>query len=459
MRSAIRFFVAVIVLALVTGTAAEKPIDDDLASETLELAEQVGLWIANSSVRTAEGTVWPDDALNPEVVSYDLASGVAGKVLFFIALYRATENPDYLELALGGADYLVTTLNDPGVFEGNQRRASLYSGISGIGVALAHVQPYARQEKYEVAIEKVSSLLSEWGIVDERGLHWSDEFNDLLFGDAGTILYLSWHAERTRDVRALALAHRGAQFLLSEAADAAVGKFWYFRRSKLFNLPNFSHGTAGVAYVLATVGAQVSDESLRLGAQAGFDYIRSIAEIEDDILRIPYGWGSDAWDGLYEFGWAHGLTGTISFFVRLQQTGIDAESASEYERMSRHTLQNIGLPNTPARPFAEPATSLDVRFGRAGVLSLASDWSVDDSASDEGTALRNDLWSHIARAAIRDERTAHWEIDAPEFMGGERAAYTGIFHGAAGMGLAILRMHARISGVRPYVDMPDNPIE
>lgn len=103
MRSAIRCFVAVIVLALVTATAAEKPIDDDLANGTLELAEQAGLWIANSSVRTAEGTVWPDDALNPEVVSYDLASGVAGKVLFFIALYRATENPDYLELALGGA--------------------------------------------------------------------------------------------------------------------------------------------------------------------------------------------------------------------------------------------------------------------------------------------------------------------------------------------------------------------
>lgn len=56
---------------------------------------------------------------------------------------------------------------------------------------------------------------------------------------------------------------------------------------------------------------------------------------------------------------------------------------------------------------------------------------------------------------MRGEGMAHWQVDAPEFMGGGRAAYTGIFHGASGIGLAVMRMHASMLGRRPYVGLPD----
>ena len=42
-------------------------------------------------------------------------------------------------------------------------------------------------------------------------------------------------------------------------------------------------------------------------------------------------------------------------------------------------------------------------------------------------------------------------------MGGGRAVYSGYFHGAAGIGIAILKLHAVISGCDPYVVMPDDP--
>jgi len=48
-------------------------------------------------------------------------------------------------------------------------------------------------------------------------------------------------------------------------------------------------------------------------------------------------------------------------------------------------------------------------------------------------------------------------VDVPAFMGGGRAAYTGLFHGAAGIGLAILRAHASMTGLEPYLRMPDDP--
>jgi hypothetical protein len=430
--------------------------EETLADEVLVLAEDVGRWLATNALVDENSVAWPDDVLNSEAVSYDLASGVAGKVIFFVALYRATENPEYLELALGGADYLLATLQDPTAFNGNPRKASLYTGVSGIGVALTHVHQQTDGAKYAQGLEKIVALLDEWSVVTEEGIRWSDEFNDLLYGDTGTALFLSWYAGQSGDERAGVMAHAGARFMLAEADESSQGMSWYFRRSKPFNLPNFSHGTAGVAYMLASVGAATEDQTLLRGAQAGFHYLKSIAEIKDGQLHIPYGWGSDNWDGLYEFGWAHGLAGTASLFVRLQQTGIDVESAAEYERLARHTLQRINLPGMPAAPFAEPSTPLDQRFGRAGVLSSFSDWSPDNP---EIAALRDEIWAHIAEAAVRENDAAHWEVDAPDFMGGGRAAYTGVLHGAAGIGLAMLRMHARMSGRQAYVDLPDHPVK
>jgi hypothetical protein len=427
------------------------------AEDVLELAEDVGRWLASNATTGAIGITWPDNALNPEAVSYDLATGVSGKVLYFTALYRATGNADYLEMAKGGADYLVSVVQNPALFDENPRRASLYTGISGIGVALLQVQEHLDNPKYGQAVTQVVEQLKDWSVPEATGLRWSDEFNDLIYGDSGTALFLSYVAEQTGDENALNMAKQGAQFLLGQSQITENGSYWYFRRSKPFNLPNFSHGTAGIAYVLATIGTLTDDESLREGARAGFDYIRSIAVLEDGKIRIPYGWGSESWDGLFEFGWAHGLAGTAAFFRRLQVSDINASTATEYEVLSLHTLLNIGLPGVPSEPFAEPSTSDDMRFGRAGVLSLLSRCCVSRSGDKDIVKVRTALWSYIEDAAVRENRMAHWEVDAPAFMGGGRAAYTGIFHGAAGIGLAVLRLHARLEGKQAYLRLTDDP--
>jgi lantibiotic modifying enzyme len=232
-------------LCIATNTNADTIQESEqvgiVADEVLELAEDIGRWLASNAIQTETGTAWPDNTLSPETISYDLASGVAGKVLYFVALYRATGNAEYLETAQSGADYLVGVLQDPSSFEQNPRRASLYTGISGIGVALLHVQRHASNVKYERAITQIVDQLREWSVEDAGGLRWSDDFNDLIYGDAGTTLFLSYVAEQTADEEALDLATRGARFLLSQAQDAAAGSCWYLRRSKPFNLPNLSH--------------------------------------------------------------------------------------------------------------------------------------------------------------------------------------------------------------------------
>jgi len=433
----------------------ESPEQALVAADVLVLAEDVGKWLATTAIHGPNGISWPDDALNPDKVGYDLASGVSGKVLYFLALHQATGNTDYLDIALGGADYLLTVIENPGSFDGNSRRASLYSGISGIGVALLNMQRH--DPKYARGATQIVGLLHDWAVESPQGLRWSDDFNDLIYGDAGTALFLAQVAEQTGNEAALAMSVEGARFLLSQGQNAEQGLYWYFRRSKEFNLPNFSHGTAGIAYVLATIGSLADDEALLKGAGQGFEYIQSIAEVEDGLLRIPYGWGSDSWEGLYEFGWAHGLAGTASLFQRLQQSGVNADAAAEFETLTKQTILNIGLPGTAIEPFAEPSTPLDKRFGRAGILVALSNWSAGESRDSETTRLRDAVFAHIRDAAVSDDRGSRWEVDAPAFMGGGRAAYTGLFHGAAGIGLAVLQLHATMNERSSYISLPDDP--
>ena len=427
------------------------------ADAFLELAEDAGRWVAATAAASEHGGIWPDDALAPDAAGFDLASGAAGKVVFFIALYRATGNDAYLDEARRGADFLVGTLADVTRFDGDPRRASLYAGVAGIGVALLHVTAEIDDGAYDAALQRVSGLLMKWVVRDADGVHWSEQFNDLLYGDAGTVLFLAHLARRNEDPFARNLARLGAHSLLKQSIAEGDTRYWLFRRDKPFNLPNFSHGTAGVAYVLATVGSVTGDDMYLDAAAAGFRYLRSIAEIDEAQLRIPYGWGSDNWQGLYEFGWAHGLSGTARLLLRLQQVDIDATEADKFLTLSRDTLASINLPGTPAAPFAEPATPLDFRFGRAGVLSLACYWAARLPGDEAVQRLCADIYEHIASRAVREGDTAHWLVDAPAFMGGGRAAYTGLLHGAAGIGLALLSAHAELAGKPRYDDLPDDP--
>jgi lantibiotic modifying enzyme len=425
------------------------------AEDVLRLAEDIGAWLTAIAIRGPDGLSWPDDALQPDVVSCDLAAGVAGKVLYFAALHEATGNSSYLNTALDAADFLIACLDNPSSFADNLRRASLYRGISGMGVALMHVQQHS--SKYQDAVLRIVDRLQEWSTVTPEGMYWSDDFNDLIYGDAGTALFLAYVADRTGNSKALSMSRNGARFLLHQEQQSENASFWLFRRSKSFNLPNFSHGTAGVSYVLATVGSVAGQPELLAGAARGFRYIQSIANVENGMLRIPYGWGSDSWDGLYEFGWAHGLAGTTALFQRLQLADIETEAAAEFEELARYTLLNIGLPGTAVEPFAEPSTPLDRRFGRAGILAILADWSKNNPDNNELITLREELFRHLERAAVRDNRGARWEVDAPAFMGGSRAAYTGTFHGAAGIGLALLRLHASMLRRDAYIRLPDDP--
>ncbi|GLX79440.1 hypothetical protein tinsulaeT_27800 [Thalassotalea insulae] len=448
-----RVYISAVVVSVFISQLAKAVEADDV----LMLAEKTGHWLASTAVKKAQGIAWPDNVNKPELQGYDLGSGAAGKVIFFTALYQATGKSFYLTQAKQGADYLISLLAQPTYFNSNNRKASLYNGIAGIGVALMELNHVQANEKYHFALEKIVALLVNWSQVKGKQRHWSDKFNDLLYGDTGTILFLSDYANQYNAPQAQKMAQQGAYFLLSQVQKTEQGGYWFFRRDKAFNLPNFSHGTAGVVYTLATVGKQSRDKTIINGAIAGVNYLTSIAEIEQETIRFPYGWGSENWQGLYQFGWAHGLSGVALTLQQVKQSGIEVKQSEHLLKLIKHTLLNINVAGKVKVPFSEPSTPLDFRFGRAGVLSLVSHWSRESAGDKKLIKIRDELWATIARAAIQDDKSAYWLVDAPAFMGGGKAKYTGLLHGAAGVGMTLLNMHAAMVNKASYVRLPDDP--
>lgn len=431
-----------IAVTAVLGWQASSVAQEADADEILALAEDAGRWIALQA---------------PANEQSNLGSGIAGEALFFSALYRATDNTDYLSYARQRADRLLLALQDTATYDGDERRASLYNGAPGIGVALMQVWEDTEDPRYAAGIERVLALLDEWRIDDSNGAHWSEKYDDLLFGNTGTVLFLADAAKVRGDAALAAVAHDGARYLVSRARCDGQQCHWLFRHDKDFNLPNFSHGTAGVAYTLATVAELVDEPDLRVAASRGLGYLQVIAKRDDGQLAIPYGWGSDSWVGLYEFGWAHGLAGTALALQRLMQTGIDVEQACTMLDHVRATLASIGLPGAPDEPFAEPSMPLDYRFGRAGVLSLLSELTLTHPHDRKAALVRDAIVEQIISSAVRDEGIAYWEVEAPAFMGGGRQKYTGLLHGAAGIGLVLLRVRANLSGEAFSSGLPDDP--
>jgi hypothetical protein len=121
----------------------------------LQLAEGVGRWLADNAIRGPQGFSWPNDTLNPESVGYDLGSGVAGKAVYFAALYRATGNSDYLDMALGAADYLISVIEYPSSSSATRRCRRMDGSIVRFS---DHAARKVRQllSKYVLAVELTS---------------------------------------------------------------------------------------------------------------------------------------------------------------------------------------------------------------------------------------------------------------------------------------------------------------
>ena len=403
-------------------------------------------WLRANAIESANGASWPAVPPDAKTVQHDLYTGFPGVVLFYIELHRATGDRAWLDLATKGADQLAASLPEA---KASDEGAGLYSGLAGIAYTLEETDRARGESRYRAAIHKALGTIVASARDAGAGVEWNDS-TDIISGSAGTGLYLLRASTTLGDTVARDVAIRAGRRLVEREFRSGDRSFWMASSSFPRNMPNFSHGTAGVAYFLATLAAQTRDRSFVDAAVRGARYLQSIATpTEGDGRRIFH---NDP-DGreLFYLSWCHGPAGTARLFHRLGTVSGDRSWSAYVPRLaqgivgSRVPERSPGFWNNISECCGNCGVSdffvaLHGLTGDASYLAFAR--RVADDTLDRATAEGD------GRKWVQAENRV-----SPHVV----LAQTGLMQGAAGVGLSMLRLDGALRGRRATIVLPDSP--
>jgi hypothetical protein len=432
------------------------PASEELALAALE-------WIDATGVADGDGVWWsgkPSSA-EPDPTLYH---GTAGIVLALLEAHAHFDDPRWGELALRGTRWLAAAVDalDTASYP------ALYIGTAGTAFAL-----HAAAERLGGETADPARAAAERGLASVRagydGERWGDAY-ELMFGNAG----IGLTALRMGDA---ALAEAAVAPYLRTAEATPFGQTWEQRRGQPARRHHISHGTLGIAYALAAVGAAVGRRDLVDAALAGVADVVARNEAGPDGFLVPHSDPQQVAFGLerYSYGWCHGPAGDAQVFRLLAQLAdgaggaigagevgpadgsrVDDASGDDWRALADrcwHTVRTSGLPERVRPGFWDNCGRC---CGTGGVLALACDRAVEDG---DGLEFADVLVADLGRRAIVDASGARWSNVEYRARPPELEPRPGWAMGNAGLVRELLR-HARIATGRDpcyAVQWPDHP--
>jgi len=406
------------------------------------MAGQTAAWIAASAVKGPDGTSWPAIPSEPQPAALDLYSGVPGVVLFYLQAYASTGAPTYLDQARGGADFLLAKM--AGV-----QGAGLYEGLSGIAFTLEETFKATQDDKYRKGFLDALDRIRAGAKASGNGIEWRPT-TDIISGAAGTGLFLLYAYHKTGDRTWLELAAKAGSRLVDLGRPESGGLKWAMDPSFPRLMPNFSHGTAGIAYFLAALYREMKRPEFLEAALAGAKYLLAVANTESDSCLIFHDEPDNT--GLYYLGWCHGPVGTARLFYLLSEVTGD-DSWLDWVRRSANGLLKSGLPEEETPGFWNNA---GICCGLAGVGEFFLDLNraLGDPAYlafSKRVALRL-----LAKSTIVDLKMFWVQAEhrtRPDYL----FAQTGYMQGAAGIGTFLFRLADAARPKPERIVFPDTP--
>lgn len=439
------------VLPFGLGTAAgEEPPKPTPAPDYLDAAVRAARWIHTTRVETPDGLLWLTGTERPEGLDTapNLYSGNAGVVLFLLELARATGDKAHREEAAAGADALIAGL--PQEIRIDRAENGLYTGVAGIGFTLFRVYQETGNDAYRNGALRCRDLIHAAAKTAGSGVQWG-EVTDIIAGAAGTGLYLLDRARNTDDPASRELAAKAGLRLIETGIPEGGGRKWRMDPAFERLMPNFSHGTAGVAYFLATLHRETGRQEFLDAALAGARYLQSIADTGGDSCLIFHDEPDNK--NLYYLGWCHGPVGTARLFVQLHQ--IDPKGGwLGWARRGAKGILASGIPEKQTPGFWN---NLGQCCGSAGVAGFFLDL---------GKLTGDETYLAFARRVTRnllDRATAtpggglKWVHAEHRVRPDYTYAQTGYMQGAAGIGMLLLRLDAEEKGREWRFRLPDSP--
>jgi lantibiotic modifying enzyme len=431
------------------GVVAESRLFAAAEGPDLDVALNAARWIRTTRMETANGATWPADPLKPASVGYDLYNGMPGVVLFHLELHAATADAAWLNEARAGADEIVARLPD---LE-KSADSGLYTGMAGIAFVLEETHRATGDARYREAAKRAIDAIHARAETAGSGAAWSGSSatNDIISGSSGIGLFLLWADRRIPDPRHRTTAAAAGRRLLEVAQPASGGLKWAVAPNVKNLYPNFSHGTAGVSYFLATLYRATGDRAFLDAALAGATYLQAVANADGKGCKVFH--HEPGGEELYYLSWCHGPAGLSRLFYRLADVTSDERWLTMMRRAAT-AIQQSGVPEQRTPGFWN---NISQCCGNSGVgeyfLTLNR---VMPSA--EYSAMVRRVADDTLRRATADGGGLKWVQAENRIQPDVVIAQTGFMQGAAGVGTFFLHKDAAARGSRARPDeWPDTP--
>jgi lantibiotic modifying enzyme len=453
---AVSFLVLVLAAAAVAVDAAFAPAQINSVGprpprsyfDAIEIAK----WLDGAAIKTPAGLAWPSDPRDPKTVNSSLYAGTPGVILFYLEADAAAKDfaprysytGAYAVQAKNGADELIARIADePGT--------GLYEGLGGVGFALEETYKATHEAKYRKGFLDCLGAIAAKARPKGKGVEWG-AVTDIISGGAGTGLVLLYAFKETGDRRWLDLAAKAGDRLLELGKPKNGGLDWAMDPSNPRIYPNFSHGTAGVAFFLARLHEATGKKPYLDASLAGAKYLLSIAKTDGDACLIYH----DEPDGknLYYLGWCHGPVGTANLIYALFKITGD-KSWMDWVEKSARGLMESGIPEKETPGFWN---NDGICCGLAGVADFFRAL-YRQSKNEEHIWFSQRAVDMLRKKATADAAGMRWVQAEHRVRPDLLIAQTGLMQGAAGIGIVMLRFAAEAGpvGLRPVrIVLPDS---
>jgi Lanthionine synthetase C-like protein len=311
----------------------------------------------------------------------------------------------------------------------------------------------------QVALARLAALMTPagWNTPLEMGTGSAAPVNDLVLGTAGVVLAAVWAGgEHTRDIATI-----GGEALLRAADHTPGGLDWAMLPGRPSRMPNYSHGTAGIATALAIAGAALDRDDFIAAAQHGARRLLAVGSLEDGGFVLPHTRPYSRRDvEPVTYTWCHGPAGTSYLFAALADAGVGSVAGLEVTRLRHRCLHSIlasGVPQRLRPGFWDNDGRCCGTAGVGDVLLDAAQDCTDQAAAGALLQAARTMGDALAERAIRDEAGARWRFlehrqNPPLLPPG-----TSWMQGAAGIAAFLLRLARAVEGGldTPVADRPD----
>ena len=416
---------------------------------SLDVALRAARWIRTSRIETPNGVGWPADPAKPASVATDLYNGMPGVVLFHLELYHATGDRGWLDEARAGASELAVQL--PAIDATGD--AGLYTGLAGAAFVLEETHRASGEGKFRDAATRAVGMIQAHAQKRGPGVGWTGESatNDIISGSAGIGLFLLWANRQLNDSASKATAVAAGRALVELGIPANGGLKWAVAPSVKNLYPNFSHGTAGVSYFLATLYQATGDKAFLDAALQGATYLRAVANTDGAGLKVFH--HEPGGEDLFYLSWCHGPAGLSRLFYRLA----DVTHDHHWLDLTRRAAGAIIASGVPEQRTPGFWNNISQCCGNAGVgeyFLWLNRVMPDPSFGDMTERISADT----LKRATADGGGLKWVQAENRIQPDVVIAQTGFMQGAAGVGTLFLHLDAaeRLPRERP-ITWPDAP--